>query len=235
MDDSSKTSWSDIDIAELTFGKCPVLVKTGHSHIYKYGHRFAAKVPSTETELEMMMYAGVISITPYGRVLKGEKQVGIVMELGEPLDVNILENDAKRNLVNAIISLVTDLHKKGLLHGDIKLANLLRAMDGSLRLCDFEGAQKEPCTEPPEAQTLNWISPARLRNLELPLCKPDDLYALGLTIWEVYAGRIPFSGLDERQVEAKIMANETVDMAEISDPDIREIVAEYLVAGSRLN
>lgn len=232
----SECEWLDIDITELTRGKSPILVTTGHSYIYLYRNRYAVKVPGTETELEMMISAGSISVTPLGRVLKQNKQIGIVMELGQPIDLNVLDNSGKQNLVNEIISLVTELHEKGLIHGDIKLSNILRAArDGSLRLCDFEGTQKEPCKEPPESPTLNWISSLRLRNLHWPLCKQDDLYALGLTLWEVYVGRIPFSGLDESEVEAKIRENESVDLEEISQLDIRELVAGYLIAGSQLD
>src|SRR5947199_8210799 len=95
----------DINIAELTFGKCPVVVKTGHSHICKYKDCCGAKVPGMQKQLEMMIYACVISIAPYGHVLKGEEQVGIVMKLGEPVDVTVLDNDSKRKLINGILNL----------------------------------------------------------------------------------------------------------------------------------
>jgi len=55
-----------------------------------------------------------------------------------------------------------------------------------------------------------------------------------MMIWEVYVGRIPFSGLSEREVESKILKDERVDLDEISQPDVRALVAGYLVAGSQV-
>ena len=230
----SKKGYFDIDISALTRCKSPVIHKTSHVHIHKYKDRFAAKVPAGERELEMMLYAGPISITPQGRVLKDGDLVGILMDLGEPIDVSALDLPFKRELANQIVNLITELHKKGLLHGDVKLANVLRAPDGSVRLCDFEGAEKEPCVDPPSSLTLNWTSPARLRNPDVPLCRADDLYALGLTIWEVFTGRIPFEGLEEGDVECKIMANETVDLSEIPDISIRVMIEGFLREGTRI-
>jgi len=78
-----------------------------------------------------------------------------------------------------------------------------------------------------------------LRNLDLPLRKEDDLYALGLTIWELYTGKIPFEGLLEDKVEKledkvekRIMADECVDMSEIGDTDMRKAVEMYLARGN---
>ena len=121
----------------------------------------------------------------------------MMMELRTRITITDLDTEGKWNLVTEIISTVDTLHEMSIIHGDIKLSNIQRAPDGSLRLCDFKGSQK-PCTEPPELPTLNWMSPARLCNLHWPLCKKDDLYVLGITIWEVYVDRIPFSGLSER-------------------------------------
>ena len=106
------------------------------------------------------------------------------MELGKPIDVTRLDLQERKELTTKVIALVDSLHKKGLIHGDIKLAHILVAQDGSIRFWDFEGSQLELTgSAPPESQTLNWISPLRLQNLDLPLRKGNDLYALGLTIW----------------------------------------------------
>jgi serine/threonine protein kinase len=40
-----------------------------------------------------------------------------------------------------MISVVQELHGKGILHGDIKPANMLLCPDGQIRLCDFAEAR----------------------------------------------------------------------------------------------
>ena len=232
--DITTIEWMDIDIIELPNGDGDLVAAPGHSHVYKYKERFAVKIGGQEKELEMMQNAGTCSITPRGRVLQSGEQVGIIMDLGQAVDVMSLDVVAKKKLMRELISLVTALHDKGLIHGDIKLANLLIAPNGSLRLCDFEGCQHESLAEAPEESTLNWMSPIRLRNLNLPISKADDFYALGLTIWEIFAGKIPFSGLDESEVEKRIEVGETVDLSEIAELDVRGIIEEYLKLGSSI-
>jgi len=232
--DITTTGWMDIDIGELPSGDGDLIVASGHSHVYKYKERFAVKIVGQEKELEMMQNAGTCSITPRGRVLHLGAQVGIIMDLGQSVDVMSLDVVGKKELMRELISLVTALHDKGLIHGDIKLANLLIAPNGSLRLCDFEGCQHESLAKAPEEPTLNWMSPTRLKNLNLPISKADDFYALALTIWEIFTGKIPFAGLDESEVEKRIDAGETVDLSEIAELDVRGIIEEYLNLGSSI-
>ena len=71
-----------------------------------------------------------------------------------------------------------------------------------------------------EEPTLNWMSPTGLNKLNLPISLADDIYALDLAIWEIFAGNIPFSGLDESEVEKRIEAGETVDLLEIVELDV---------------
>src|SRR5436190_8166518 len=163
--DRETGEWMNIDIEDT--GDVVLIHATGHGHVYKYKDRFAIKWNCWGRELEMMKLAGDCSITPRGQVLNDGKVVGIIMDLGQPINVSSLDASARRDLMNRIISLVDALHEKTILHGDIKLANILISPDGSLRFCDFEGSQLEKCTEAPENQTLNWISRERLMDLDL--------------------------------------------------------------------
>jgi serine/threonine protein kinase len=226
----------DIDIKDVPRGTADLIAAPGHSHVYKYKERFAIKIVCGPRELEMMKLAGDCSITPVGRVFQRGRMVGIVMDFGQSINPNLLDASAKRQRMIELIDLVTSLHNKGLLHGDIKLANLLIAPDGSLRFCDFEGCQQESIATPPEEPTLNWLSPARLRNIDsdMPQSRQDDFYALGLTIWEIFTGKVPFDGLWEDEVERKILAGERVDTSEIEELDVREIVEKYLEIGEQL-
>ena len=230
--DQETSEWIDVDIPKAK--DLTLIYASGHGHVYKYNH-YALKLKGWGRELEIMNLAGDCSITPRGRVLKGGEVVGIIMDLGLPIDVSSLDLSTRRILMSRIISLVNALHMKGILHGDIKLANILKAPDGSLRFCDFDGSQKEKDAGPPEEQTLNWISKERLMNLDLPLSRADDFFALGLTIWELFSGKVPFEGLREDEVEKEILDGKTVDLGVISEMEVREIIQKYLAMGRRLD
>jgi serine/threonine protein kinase len=235
MEGEIRSEWMDIDIRDVPKGTEDLIAAPGHSHVYKYKERLAIKIVCGPRELEMMKLAGDCSITPVGRVFQRGRMVGIVMHLGQSIDPSLLHASAKRQRMMELIDLVISLHDKGLLHGDIKLANLLIAPDGSLRFCDFEGCQEESIATPPEEATLNWLSPARLRNIDsdMPQSRQDDFYALGLTIWELFTGKVPFAGLREDEVERKILAGESVDISKIQETDVREIVEKYLAIGGQ--
>ena len=231
--DHETDEWMNIDIEDTQ--DVVLIHASGHGHVYNYKDRFAIKWNCWGRELEIMKLAGDCSITPRGKVFNDDRVMGIIMDLGQPIVVSSLNTSSRKELMNRIINLVNALHQKKILHGDIKLANILISPDGSLRFCDFEGSQMEKCREAPENQTLNWISRERLMHLDLPLCKADDYYALGMTIWEVFSGKVPFEGLEEDQVEKAILAGKSVDLAVISEVDVRETIAKYLMMGRNLD
>ena len=68
----------------------------------------------------------------------------------------------------------------------------------------------------------------------MPQSRQDDFYALGLTIWEIFTGKVPFAGFREDEVERKILAGERVDTSEIEELDVRDIVEKYLEIGEQL-
>jgi serine/threonine protein kinase len=68
----------------------------------------------------------------------------------------------------------------------------------------------------------------------MPQSRQDDFYALGLTIWEIFTGKVPFAGFREDEVERKILAGERVDTSEIEELDVRESVEKYLEIGEQL-
>ena len=72
-------------------------------------------------------------------------------------------------------------------------------------------------------------------NLDLPLSRADDFFALGLTIWELFSGKVPFEGLREDEVEKEILDGKTVDLGVISEMEVREIIQKHLAMGRRLD
>ena len=88
-------------------------------------------------------------------------------------------------------------HRQGLVHRDVKPANVLLADDGLLKVADFGIAKaafvkSDITTTGSILGTVTYISPEQARGEE-----PDrrsDLYALGVMLYEMLVGRPPFAG-----------------------------------------
>ncbi len=87
-------------------------------------------------------------------------------------------------------------HSNGVIHRDVKPANVLLADDGTVKVSDFGIAKaafngKDITTTGSLLGTVTYISPEHARGEE-----PDersDIYSLGVVLYELATGRVPFS------------------------------------------
>jgi beta-lactam-binding protein with PASTA domain/tRNA A-37 threonylcarbamoyl transferase component Bud32 len=89
-------------------------------------------------------------------------------------------------------------HRQGLLHRDIKPANILITHDDVVKLSDFGIAraltqQTMAVTQPGMVMgSVYYISPEQAQGLELR--ETSDLYSVGVVLFQLLAGRLPFTG-----------------------------------------
>src|SRR5215472_15431868 len=92
------------------------------------------------------------------------------------------------------------LHKRELTHKDVKPANVLvDPATGQVRLTGFGIASRLPrerqTPEPPEfiAGTLAYMAPEQTGRMNRSVDSRSDLYALGVTLYQMLTGRLPFT------------------------------------------
>ena len=90
------------------------------------------------------------------------------------------------------------IHDVGVVHRDLKTANLMRDPTGLVRLMDF-GIAKDVVTESAEQTatgqivgTPEYMSPEQIRAKGVD--HRSDIYALGIVVWELFTGDVPFRG-----------------------------------------
>jgi serine/threonine protein kinase len=128
---------------------------------------------------------------------------------GEPLD-GILEQDPGQPLeltrfLRIAIGLAVSLgqvHRHGLIHKDIKPGNVLVDDADNVWLTGFGIASQLPrerqSPAPPEfiAGTLPYMAPEQTGRMNRSIDSRSDLYALGVTLYEMLTGSLPFTASD---------------------------------------
>lgn len=99
--------------------------------------------------------------------------------------------DAIRYAVQ-VVSALRHASQFGIVHADIKPANLLMAGGGRIKLSDFglSRIQNEPGQPTNVSGTPAYVAPELIKGS--PISIQSDMYALGITLFELVFGRLPF-------------------------------------------
>src|SRR6201999_2305889 len=123
---------------------------------------------------------------PLARLLGGPMEVGRFLRLGI-----------------AVTSALGKLHQRGLIHKDIKPANIVvDCSDGNVRLTGFGIASRlsreRQAPEPPEtiAGTLAYMAPEQTGRMNRSIDARSDLYALGVTLYQMLTGSLLSTAAD---------------------------------------
>jgi serine/threonine protein kinase len=105
---------------------------------------------------------------------------------------------------------VSYLHSQGVLHRDLKPGNIMINDDGVLKVMDF-GLAKVAITEQKLSQegqmlgTVGYMAPEQYDGISQNIDQRSDVYALGVILYEMLTGSLPFIGDSAINVLAKQM------------------------------
>jgi serine/threonine protein kinase len=119
-------------------------------------------------------------------------------QLGRPLEVSHF-----LHIAIPLAGAIRHVHERCLIHKDIKPANILvDAASGGVWLTGFGIASRLPrerhASAPPEviAGTLAYMAPEQTGRMNRSVDSRSDLYALGVTFYEMLTGQLPFTAAD---------------------------------------
>jgi PAS domain S-box-containing protein len=175
----------------------PAIERPPRGSVDRFAHEF-----SLRDELDSAWAVRPLELTHEGGstllVLEDPGGEPLEQQLGAPMDV-------KRflRLAAGIAAALGKLHERGLVHKDVKPANILvNCADGQARLTGFGIASRLPrqrqAPDPPEtiAGTLAYMAPEQTGRMNRSIDARSDLYALGVTLYQMLTGTLPFTAAD---------------------------------------
>ncbi|CAE6759899.1 Serine/threonine-protein kinase PknD [Paraburkholderia aspalathi] len=141
-------------------------------------------------------------------LLRADGRTMLVLEDpgGEPLERLVgapMEAGSVLRVAGGIAAALGKLHQHGLVHKDLKPAHILvNCADAQVRLTGFGIASRLPRErqppEPPEtiAGTLAYMAPEQTGRMNRSIDSRSDLYAFGVTLYQMLTGTLPFSAAD---------------------------------------
>lgn len=98
-------------------------------------------------------------------------------------------------------------HARGVVHRDIKPANLILSPSGQLRIVDFgiavQADRSRLTREGVAVGTVAYMSPEQLRGRSVD--HRTDLWALGVVLYELLTGRLPFDSANDQAYAASVL------------------------------
>ena len=169
-----------------------------------------------------------------------DKQLFIAMacyegeSLREKIQRGLLRSDKAIEIAVQVARGMAKAHQKGIVHRDIKPANILITEGGVVKIVDFGLAKlagrarltKEGST----VGTAAYMSPEQVKGE--PVDQRTDIWSLGVVLYEMVEGRLPFKGEFEQSLAHSILTSEPEPATKINKdlpPGLEQVILKCLM------
>jgi eukaryotic-like serine/threonine-protein kinase len=212
-----------------------VIARSGMSVLYKatdldVGRQVAIKVPLAEMEADPVLSERFKREQEIGQLLdhpgvvktfnsEERSRLYMVMEWVEGRLLRTILNEEKKLPVERAVKIALGMcdaldymHKRGIVHRDLKPENVMVDADDNIKLIDFGIAMKEDARRLTFVNassmlgTPDYISPEQVKGGRGD--QRSDIYAMGIMLYEMLTGTVPFVGPNPLAVMNERLLNE---------------------------
>lgn len=154
-----------------------------------------------------------------GMTLKEYIQLYGLIEVQEALDI-----------MKQITAAIAHAHANDIVHRDIKPQNILIDTYGQVKVTDFGIAIALSATSLTQTNSIlgsvHYLSPEQARGATAT--KKSDIYSIGIVLFELLTGRLPFSGQSPVSIALKHLQNDTPSIKRFN-PDVPQSVENIVL------
>ena len=172
------------------------------------------------------------------------EHVFIVMEyvdgwtLADEIDNGGLDFQRTRDLLQQMLHAFARAHSEGVIHRDIKPRNIMITQAGQVKVTDFGLAKLRrddggSTVTQGMAGTIRYMSPEQVQGGTID--PRSDLYSLGMTMYEMLAGKLPFGGEDGTFAILKRIVEEQFPPPDYYNPSVPAQLCEVTLKAINKN
>ena len=206
-----------------------VAVKIMHPHLAQ-DEQFVERFIREAKAAAALSHPNIVAVQDQGWNQSGTPAVFIVMEMVEGHTLREYLQEQGRlsyrdgiKFLLPVLSALAAAHKQGIVHRDIKPENILVSKEGRIKIADF-GLAKGPLlgsTMTAESSVIlgsvSYLSPEQVQRGVAD--SRSDVYAVGITAFELFTGKKPFDGAEPIQI-AYMHVNERV-------PRVSSVISDF--------
>ena len=140
------------------------------------------------------------------------------------------------DIMKQLVSGTAEAHRRGIIHRDIKPQNVIVRSDGSIKILDFGIALAKGSMQLTQANnvmgSVHYLAPEIARGESASV--QSDIYSLGIVLYEMLTGDVPFKADTAVQVALMQMRNQIPDVRSVN-PDVPQSLANVIARATAKN
>lgn len=147
-----------------------------------------------------------------------------------------LDNQESVTIMKQLVDAVKEAHAHGIIHRDIKPQNVLIKDDGTIKITDFGIALAEDAVQLTQTDSVmgsvHYLAPEVARGETAS--EQSDIYSLGIVLYELLCGDVPFHGDSPIQIAMKHMEEDVPSVRELN-PNVPQSLENIITKATAKN